>query len=72
MGQRLGPTNRQGRILAFAGRDAGRVDARHLSGTDADGCAIPGIDDGVGFHMLGHPEGKLEIAQFPHVRAPAW
>ena len=38
--------------LGFHGADFGGVDAGHLSGADADGLAVAGVDDGVGFHVL--------------------
>ncbi len=44
--------------LGFHGADFGGVDARHLSGTDAYGLSVAGIDDGVGFDVLADFPGK--------------
>ena len=50
-------------ILRLAGRDTRRIDPAHLARADADGGHVARIDDGVGFHMLGHGPGKQQILQ---------
>ena len=48
----------------FHGAEAGGVDAAHLAGSDAEGLAIAGVDNGVGFHMLAYAPGEEQAAQF--------
>ncbi len=55
---------RFGSILGLARCNAGAVDAAHLPGADANSRAILDVDDGIGFHVLGDAEGKLEIGHF--------
>ena len=51
-------------VLRLARGDARGIDPAHLAGADADGGAVLGIDDGVGLHVLGHPEGEAQVAHF--------
>ena len=44
----------------FHGAEAGRIDARHLAGADAEGLAVAGVDDGVGLDVLADFPGKEE------------
>ena len=53
--------HRQAGVLGLDGGNAGGVDAAHLSGADADGAAVGGIDDGVGFDELRHGPGEQQI-----------
>jgi len=46
------------------GGDARGIAAVHLPGTDADGAAIHGIDDGVGFNMFTDLEGEKHVGEF--------
>ena len=46
------------------GAEAGGVYAAHLAGADAEGLAVAGIDDGVGFDVLADAPGKEQAAQF--------
>src|SRR5690554_149519 len=39
------------------------VDAAHLSCAHTDGAARPGVDDGVGFHVLGYLPGEQQVVQ---------
>src|SRR5690554_1670822 len=41
--------------------DLGGVDAAHLAGADTDGLTVLGIDDGVGFDVLGHFPAEQQI-----------
>src|SRR5690554_4103376 len=52
--------------IFIGGFDTGNlraVNAAHLAGTDTDGAARPGVDDGVGFHVLGHFPGEQQVVQ---------
>ncbi len=49
--------------MRLARGDARGIHPAHLSGADADGGEILGIDDGVGFDMLGDAEREPEITQ---------
>ena len=63
-GQRLGEAGGLRRVQRLARGDARGVDPAHLAGADADGRAVLGIDDGVGFHMLGDAEGETQVGDF--------
>ena len=62
-GQRLRLARRFGGVRRLEGGDAGAVHPAHLAGADAHRGAVPGVDDGVGLHVLGHLEGELEVGQ---------
>ena len=62
--QRLGKPSALAASSALMRGDAGRIDAAHLAGADADRLAVLGVDDGVGLHVLGHLEGELHVFQF--------
>ncbi len=47
----------------FHGAEAGGVHAAHLARADAQGLAVAGVDDGVGFDVLGHAPGEEQAAQ---------
>src|SRR5882672_12274873 len=49
----LGEFRLVGGILRLARGDARGIHPAHLAGADADGGEIPGVNDGVGFDMLG-------------------
>lgn len=51
-------------ILGLDAGNLGRVDAAHLAGADADGLAVFGVDDGVGFDELGHFPAEQQVVQF--------
>ena len=50
-------------ILGLAHRDAGRVDAAHLAGADADRGAVLGVDDGVRLDVLRHAERETQVVE---------
>ena len=47
----------------FHGAEAGGVHAAHLAGADAEGLAVTGVDDGVGFDVLADAPGEEQAAQ---------
>ncbi len=51
-------------MLGLDGGNAGGVHAAHLAGTDTDGLAALGIDDGIGLHVLGDLPGKDQVVDF--------
>ena len=61
LGQRLGQAGGLGRVERLARGDARGIDAAHLAGADADGGAVPCIDDGVRLDVLGDAEGEFQI-----------
>ena len=62
-GQRLGQARLIRGFLRFPGGDSRRVHAAHLSGADPGGGTVLGIDNGVGFHVLGDFEREEEVGQ---------
>ena len=61
LGQRFGKAGRLGRVERLAGGDARGIDPAHLAGADADGGAVPDVDDGVGLDVLGDAEGEFQV-----------
>ena len=61
----------QSGVLRLDGGNAGRVDAAHLPGADADGLLILRVDDRVGFDELGYPPGEQQIGQLVFGRGPS-
>ena len=55
-------------VFCLARRDARGIHAAHLPGADADRGAILGVNDGVGFDVLGDTEGKAQVAQLGFAR----
>ena len=54
--------------MRFAGGDARGIDPAHLPGADAHGGQVPGIDNGVRLHVLGHAEAKDHVGELALVR----
>ena len=52
-----------GLVAGMLERNVAAADAVHLASADADGYAVLGNDDGVGFDMLDHIPGENEIIQ---------
>ena len=52
-----------GGILCLARGDARGIHPAHLPRADADGGEILGVDDGIGFDVLGDAEREFEVAQ---------
>ncbi|KAG1250439.1 hypothetical protein G6F68_012801 [Rhizopus microsporus] len=53
----------QVRIGGLDAGDARRVHTAHLAGTHADRAVVPGIDDRVGLHELGHLPGEQQVGE---------
>ena len=60
------------RQLGFHGADFGGIDAAHLSGADADGLSVAGVDDGVGLDVLADFPGEEQGAGFFGCGLAAW
>ena len=51
----------QAGVRSLGARDTRGVHAAHLPGPDPHGRAVLGVDDGVGFDVLGHAPGEQQI-----------
>src|SRR6266567_1813393 len=52
------------RELGLHGADFGGIHAGHLSGADADGLTVAGVDDGVGFYVFTNFPGEQQGSGF--------
>ena len=70
-GFRQGPAALRG-VLRLHRRDARGIDARHLPRADADRRPVLGVDDRVGFDVLGDAKREFQIGELLRSSARAW